>query len=77
MFTDMRPEELKQAIQRTDTRKSAAELMTPKKPRRVVEGVQRMLRKARDRFKQLQTNFGGAMRGHEREKEREHAGHTR
>ncbi len=70
VYTDMSPEELKTAIHRTDTRKSATELMTPKrKPKK--SRLRWWLEKARDRFRKLREPVMAATK--EREREREHA----
>ena len=76
VFTDMEPKELKAAIQRTDTRKSATELMKPKarKKRRIADRLRTLLVKARDRFKSLNVDIGGATRSHEQQMEREYGG---
>ncbi|WP_157369266.1 MobF family relaxase [Zavarzinella formosa] len=74
IYSDMPPDELKKAIQRTDTRKSATELMNPKpkKKRRGLDRIKCLLKKARDRFKELRAGRDGDNREHERQKEREH-----
>jgi conjugative relaxase-like TrwC/TraI family protein len=72
VYSDMTPEELKHAIQRTDTRRSATELMKPRKKPRVYDRMKKALAKARDRFRQLHSEIRTATRGHEQRREREH-----
>lgn len=74
VYTDMPPEELKQAIQRTDQRRSATELMQPKpkKKRAKYERLRHLLTRARARLKSLQVSLVGDTRGNEKQKEREH-----
>lgn len=70
VYTDLPPDELKAAIQRTDTRKSATELMRPKrKPK--VSRVKWWMEKARDRFRKLREPAIAVTK--EREREREYA----
>nr|WP_275542166.1 MobF family relaxase [Fimbriiglobus ruber] len=74
VYSDMAQDELKQAIQRTDARRSATELMQPKKKprRRAYEGLRKFLAKARDRFKVLQAGLAGDTREQKRQKEYEY-----
>ena len=74
VFSDLPAEELKQAIGRTDPRKSATELMKPKpkKKRRLADRVRGLLKKARDRFKQLHADLGGGNRDQQQQRERDH-----
>ncbi len=77
IYTDMAAAELRDVIQKTDSRKSATELMKPKpKPKR--QGMVRsFLKKARERFKSLQAGLVGDTREKTREKERAYAGQER
>jgi len=74
VYSDMTPEELKHAIQRTDNRRSATELMKPRKKPRVYDRMKNLLAKARVRFRQLHHGITAATRGHEQHRENSHAG---
>ena len=81
VFTDMTADELKQAIQRSDQRKSATELMstkteTKRTPTRL-DQLMKFVKKARERLKDLQAEFISKPKEHSYEKERHHAGHER
>jgi conjugative relaxase-like TrwC/TraI family protein len=73
IYSDMAPAELKEAIQRTDPRKSATELMTPVTPKRR-NRVRNILKMARERLKRLRENVVDVTRGMTKQKEREYAG---
>jgi conjugative relaxase-like TrwC/TraI family protein len=69
IYTDLAADSLREAIQRQDERKSATELMKPvqKNP------IQKLLRKARERFKRLREPAVGATRKLTKQREVEHA----
>lgn len=73
VYTDLPPEELKQAIQRTDTRKSATELMKPKSKPKKAARLKCFMEKAKDRFMQLREMAAGAIKEREHEHERDYA----
>ncbi|HYH63055.1 MAG TPA: AAA family ATPase, partial [Urbifossiella sp.] len=77
VYSDMTPEELKHAIQRTDNRKSATELLKPRKKSRVYDRMKQVLAKARDRFRRLHHEITAATRGHEQRREHAHEGYER
>ena len=71
VYSDLPADELKRAIGRTDTRKSATELMTPRrKPK--ASRVKWWMQKARDRFKKLHELVRPVTKEREREKEYAH-----
>ena len=78
IYSDLSREELKQAIQKKDTRQSATELMQPKKTptakRRSFDGMKSLLKKARERLNELQKALSAKTKHHSHNKEREHAG---
>ena len=75
VYTDLPPDELKAAIRRTDTRKSATELMTPRKRKPKASRLKWWMEKARDRFRKLREPAVTATkeREHERQRERDYA----
>ena len=76
IYSDMAPAALRDAIQKTDSRKSATELMTPVKPKRK-NRVRSILKMARDRLKRLRDNVADVTKQIVKQKEREYAGHER
>ena len=72
VYTDLPAAELKQAIQRTDTRKSATELMKPR-PKRKASRVKWWMEKARDRFRKLHEVVRDVTKVPERQRERDYA----
>lgn len=72
VYSDMTAEELKLAIQRADQRRSATELMKPKRKRRVYDRVRNLLAKGRDRFKGLHGGLEVGDKQRELKKEKEY-----
>ena len=72
IYTDMALSELRDAIARTDSRKSATELMKPKPKRR--SRLRTFLKRARDRFRILQSVLVGITGAKAKEREERHAG---
>jgi ATP-dependent exoDNAse (exonuclease V) alpha subunit len=76
VYSDLAPAALREAIQRTDTRKSATELMTPVQPKRK-DGLRGIMKKARERFQRLREGIVGVTREIVKQKEPIYAGQER
>ena len=66
VYSDMAPAELKQAIQRTDTRKSATELMQPRKKSKTRR--KRFIERMRDGYEKLRERVTGVIRTNQQER---------
>ena len=73
IYSDMKPAELREAIQRSDTRKSATELLGAVRAKaRPKSRLRKLAEKTRAAFKQLRDKAADAI-GAQREKERGYA----
>ena len=77
IYTDMPAADLKQAILKTDPRKSATELMEPKPRPKPKSRMRGLMKKARERFKQMRDKAADITRGITKQKEYEYAGQER
>jgi hypothetical protein len=77
VYSDMDAADLREAIQRTDTRKSATELMTPEPARNRKERRRSVMKKAQARFRQLSDRTIPATKKIDQHKEQKYVGYER
>lgn len=74
IFTDLKPDTLREAIRRSDPRQTATELLHDKPKRTLKEKAVALLKNARGRIERLREIAAGAIRELERQKERDARG---